>query len=98
MIPESELRDYFKRSGDNELLEGVTIYKADKGFCVYGIDEEHLILMHVYGDGKYWDKWAEDKAKELGLDRILFATKRNPDGFCRKYKYDIIGYVLERKI
>lgn len=98
MIIEKDLQDYYQRSGDNYLVEGHTQISTEHGFCVWDYNDTHLVLIHVYGDGQYWDTWAETKAKELNLDKILFATRRNPEGFCRKYKYKVIGHILEREI
>lgn len=93
MIP---LRDYLERSGDTELGTG-WIEENEHGFCVWRVQDNKLLLVNVYGNGKFWNKWADYKAKELGVESIVFATRRNPDGFVRKYKYDITGYILERK-
>ena len=93
----SNLRDYFDRSGDTALGVG-WMEENEHGFCVYRSDGENLILVNVYGDGKYWDNWATEKAKELELDYVFFATKRNPKGFVRKYGYEVEGYILRRKV
>ena len=90
------LRDYFNRSGDTELGFGWS-EENEHGFCVWRVQDDKLILVNVYGDGKYWDKWADDKAEAMELEDILFATKRNPAGFVRKYGYEVTGYILERK-
>ena len=92
------VEDYLSRSGDTEIANGNVETHPENGFCIWQETENHLYLVQVYGNGKYWDKWAESKAKKLGLNKILFATKRNPDGFCRKYKYKVIGHILERSI
>lgn len=89
--------DYFNRSGDSELGDG-TLEVNDHGFCVWRTHKDKLILINVYGDGRYWDEWAEQKAKNMNKKSILFATKRNPEGFERKYKYKVTGYILERSI
>ena len=93
-----KLQDYFNRSGDSELSDGIFIDGGDNGFCIYRVTDKKLILINVYGNGKFWNKWAEDKARELNLKTILFATKRNPKGFHRKYNYNIVGYILERDL
>lgn len=90
------LRDYFNRSGDTELGVGWYV-ENEHGFCVWRRQDEKLILVNVYGDGKYWDNWADEMAKELGLETVFFATQRNPAGFVRKYNYEVTGYILERK-
>jgi len=93
----NQLRDYYNRSGDTELGVG-WMEENEHGFCVWRVQEGQLILVNVYGDGTFWNTWATDKAKELELDSILFATKRNPKAFVRKFKYEVTGYILERKV
>ena len=93
----SPLRDYFNRSGDTELGVG-WMEENEHGFCVWRTQDEKLILVNVYGDGTYWNKWATDKAKELECDAIRFETKRSPEAFERKYDCKVVGYILERKV
>ncbi len=90
-------RDYFNRSGDTELGVGWMI-ENEHGFCVWRVQDEKLILVNVYGDGTYWNDWATEKAKELEIKTILFATKRKPNAFIRKYGYEITGTILERTV
>lgn len=97
MIAQNDLADYFKRSGDTELLNG-NLEQNEKGFCIWSTNKDMLVLIHVYGDGKYWNQWAETKARELGMKKILFATKRNPEGFVRSHGFSVIGYILERSV
>lgn len=92
-----QLNDYFNRSGDDHLEDG-DIVENENGFCVWRTYRESLVLVQVYGDGKYWNNWADKKAKELGIKNIMFATKRSPNGFCRKYNFKVTGYLLERSI
>lgn len=97
MIPEEKIRDYLKRSGDEKIEDG-EVEVDENGFCIWRVHEDTFILVQVYGNGSFWNKWAELKAKELNMKTILFATKRNPEPFCRKHKFKITGYVLERPV
>lgn len=90
-------RDYFNRSGDTELGVGWK-EENEHGFCVWRCQDKQLILVNVYGDGRYWDDWATEKAKELEMEEVFFATQRNPEGFVRKYNYEVCGYILKRKV
>lgn len=36
--------------------------------------------------------------KQRGLKRILFITHRKPEGFMRKYKFTLEGYVLSQEV
>lgn len=91
------IRDYLDRSGDAELPDG-NLEENEHGFCIWRADEESIILIAVYGDGGHWNKWAEGKAKELKKNSIYFGTKRNPEPFCRKHGFKVIGYILARSI
>ena len=91
------IEDYFKRSGDTEMPDGELV-ENDHGFCIWRTYQDSLVLVSVYGDGKYWNDWADIKAKELGFKKIMFATKRNPEGFMKKFKFKVIGSLLERSI
>lgn len=92
-----QLNDYFDRSGDSVLEDG-DLVENENGFCVWRQHKGSLVLVQVYGDGTYWNKWAELTAKELGMKNILFATKRNPLAFCRKHGFKVTGYILQRTI
>ena len=92
-----DLQRYYDKSGDTELSKGY-MEENDHGFCVWGVADNSLILIHVYGDGEYWDSWATEKANQLDLDSVAFGTKRSPKAFCKKFGYTVIGYILERKV
>ena len=93
----SRVDDYLKRSGDEDLVQYGTLESNEHGFCIWQLFPNTLFLHQVYGDGKYWDQWANDKATELGVKKIMFMTRRNPKVFMRKYKCTLAGYVLERE-
>lgn len=97
-IPEEWIEDYLNRSGDDCISAGTILVHPDKGFVVYNTTDDTLILVNVYGDGKFWDSYAQVKARELGLSKITFGTRRNPDTFIRRHQYKIIGYILEKKV
>jgi hypothetical protein len=96
-IPEEQLNDYYLRSGDTELSDG-KVEVNENGFCVWRKIDEAILLVHVYGNGTYWNQFASNKAKELGLSKVIFATKRNPDGFIYKHGFKVTGYILEREV
>ena len=93
------LRDYLSRSGDDKLSDGNIEY-ADHGFMVWRVTNDKFVMVNVYGDGRYWDEWATNKAKELGLKTVMFATKRKPELFIRRsnYDYSVFCCVLERSV
>lgn len=89
--------DYFKRSGDSELPKG-NEEENEHGFCIWRIESNSLILVAVYGDGEYWNEWSINKAMKENIKNIIFATKRKPDAFVRKYGYKVTGYILSREV
>ena len=100
MIPKEWLDEYFRKSGDAELLEGKTVL-LPFGFVVYRENGDRLVLLHVYSrgrSGRKMEKFIDNLAKMLGKKKIVFATRRKPDGFMRKYKYKLIGYLLEKEV
>jgi len=68
-------------------------FEEEHGFCVYIPDGDILIIGEVCGDGLYWHKYLNRKAKELGCKTLRFWTKRNPVAFIRKYGYSLTGFV-----
>ncbi len=94
---ETRIKDYLKRSGDSELSEG-TLEENEHGFCIWRIEDNTLVLVHVYGDGQYWNEWATSKAREMNIKDIYFATQRNPEGFVRRHGFEVIGYILKRSV
>jgi len=100
LIPKEWLEDYFRKSGDTELLDG-NLLLLPYGFIIYEVDGDVLGLLHVYatkGSGKKMDKFINSLAKEIGAKKIRFATRRRPEGFVRKYNYKVVGYVLEKEV
>ena len=93
----SVIEDYCRKSGDSAVPDGNT-EENEHGFIVWRSDGGAFLIVAAYGDGKYWDKWAENKAKELNMKQIIFATKRNPAAFVRQYGYEVTGYILARPI
>jgi len=94
---QSHLEHYLSKSGDDKISDGNIEY-ADHGFCTWCLNGDVLLLINVYGNGCYWNDWAERKAKELNIKRIVFATKRSPKAFIRKHNFELKGYILERQI
>lgn len=91
------IEEYCKKSGDSSVPDG-NLEENEHGFCVWRLENKAFILVAVFGDGKYWNEWAEIKAKEVGMKTIVFATKRKPDGFVRNHGFTVTGYVLSRAI
>jgi hypothetical protein len=97
-VNERILKRYLKKSKDTEVIES-NLIENEHGFMTWVIDPPStFVAINVYGDGEYWDRYMNSLAKELGLSKILIATKRSPKAFQKKYKYNLIGYIMEKGV
>lgn len=97
-MPDShQVIEYCRHSGDKTVPEG-NLVENEHGFCVWDIRQGAFIIVAIYGDGDFWDKWIDEKAKSVGMKQIIFATRRNPNSFIRKYGFKITGYILAREV
>lgn len=97
MPSDEEIDNYLLKSGDTEIGNG-TLEENENGFCVWKTNGDALLLVNVYGNGSFWNKWAEIKAKSLNMKRIVFATKRKPVAFIKKHGFEISGYIMARPV
>lgn len=97
MISETDINKYLEKSGDDS-VDTENLIENEKGFMSWGVNLDSLILSSVYGDGKYWDKFSIELAKQLGLKKIVIATRRSPKAYQRKYGYKLTGYLLEKEV
>lgn len=96
-IPREQYDDYMKRSGDDQFFaDNLTV--NDHGFCSYKVSNGILVGFTGYGDGEYWDKFLQEKAKENDCNKYMITTRRNPKVFERKYGFKIAGYILEKEV
>lgn len=103
MIPKEWIEDYFRRADETDItIEELMVHPGlvvnDLGFAVYEVEGDHLAAMCWYGDGKYWDDFFVQKARELGLKKVVGATKRNPASFVRKFGYRVVCTLLEKEV
>jgi len=98
-IPKEWIEDYLRKSGDADVdFTGLEVEVNENGFMAYALLDDAVELYYVYGNGRYWDRRAEEIARRNGLRKIRFATSRNPFSFIRKYKYRLIGFILEKEV
>ena len=97
MISQEDIEKYLEKSGDQFIYED-NLIENDHGFMSWKIAEDKLVLLNVYGNGKYWDEFSIALAKQLGLKGILTATRRSPKAFTRKFGYKITGHILEKEV
>jgi len=97
VITQEDIKKYLDKSGDSFIYED-NIVVNEHGFMSWNIKENKLVLLNVYGNGKYWDDFSITLAKKLGLKGILTATRRSPKAFTRKFGYKITGHILEKEV
>jgi len=97
MVSKEDIEKYLRKSGDQFIYED-NIVVNDHGFMSWKVQEEKLVLLNVYGNGKYWDEFSIALAKQLELKSILTATRRSPKAFTRKFGYKITGHILEKEV
>jgi len=92
--------NYYKQKSKDTKIYFNNFIENEYGFASWDInwEEQSLVLINVYGDGKYWDMFFTGLAKRLGLKKIVFGTKRSPKAFERKYKYKLVGYIMEKEV
>jgi hypothetical protein len=74
-------------------------FNEEKGFCVWKQDGKTLMAGDVTGDGRFWDDFLQNKAKELGCKKIKFGTyRKKPTAFTRKYGYKVVGFLMEKGV
>lgn len=97
MTPKT-LKNYLEKSGDSYIHED-NLIENEHGFMSWTIrDDNTLVLLNVYGDGKYWDLFSNQLAKQMNLNKILIATYRKPKAFEKKFGYKLTGYILEKEV
>ena len=89
--------DYLRRSGD-EHIEADNYIENEHGFASYQIDGEEFTIVQCYGDGKWWQGEFMRLAKLNKCKIILFATRRNPKTFERKFGYEVVATVMTKKV
>ena len=96
MTPE-QVQDYLKRSGDKQIYN-INLIENEHGFLTWTVFEDMVYCLQAYGDGRHWDNVLINLAKELGLPKVAFSTKRKPKSYERKYGYKVTGYILEKEV
>ena len=97
MDKETEER-YLKKSGD-DYIETENLIENEHGFMSWKVDGDKFVCMNVYGNGKYWDEYMNELAKQLGCKAILTGTSRKSyKAFVKKYNFKLVGYILEKEV
>ena len=89
--------DYLRRSGDGH-IEANNYIENEHGFASYEIDGEQFTIVQCYGDGVWWQDEFVLLAKLNNCKTRLFATRRNPKAFERRFGYEAIATVMTKKV
>jgi len=93
-----DIKQYLKKSGDTS-INPANLIENSHGFMSWRINKpDTFVLINVYGDGNYWDRFMVELAKQLGLKKIVAATRRSPKAAMKKYGYKQVGYILEKEV
>jgi len=95
---EEWVKDYLARSGDDEIATDCNLVENENGFIVWNRYKDQFVIINCYGNGRYWDEWSNNKAKEIGCTTVFASTKRNPAPYLRKYGGKLVGYLMEREV
>jgi hypothetical protein len=99
-IKHEDLKRYFRKSGDNKVCLDDNLIVNEHGFFSWFLNEDgDLVILNVYGDGPYWQEVGEEIARKHKCKKAIFATKRNPAGFLKRFRdFKLTGYILERDL
>ena len=101
MIPYDKWQDFIRRSDPDPFPFPLAdrIYEdKDKGFVLYNIENGHIVVLAIYGDGKHWFNVMEEDARRLGIKKIRGSTKRNPAAWSRRHGVKVVGYIIEKDV
>ena len=95
----ADLKRYYQKSGDDS-IETDNLIVNEHGFFSWMINSDgDFVILNVYGDGPYWEQVGYELATKYKCKKAIFATKRNPEGFIKRFKgFKVIGYLLERDV
>jgi len=97
VIPTEAQLDYMRRTGDIS-IDGANSVGNARGFASYKVGEKSILIIQTYGDGKYWDKFFRDKAKEHGVKFCMFYTRRNPKAFARRFGAEVVQTLMQVEV
>mgnify|MGYP000028643132 FL=1 len=97
VMPTDAQLDYMLRSGD-KYIDGTNYVENEHGFASWVAKADCIHVIQVYGDGKYWDRFFRELAKEHGVNSYLFYTRRNPKAFARKFGAKTVQTIMQVEV
>jgi len=95
-VPSEWLKRYLEKSKADFFMAN-NLVVCEKGFASYLLTHDAVFIVDCYGDGMFWKKFFIKFGYELGKKRIIFATRRNPKAFERRFGVRVIDYDEEDK-
>ncbi|MBO6178550.1 MAG: hypothetical protein J6M62_03830 [Selenomonadaceae bacterium] len=82
---------YEKKTGDKlDRSQKATFYFPDKGFGVYSVADDMIVILHVCGDGVFWRQIGEVLAIERGLHKLgAICVRKNIKAYLRCFDMKI---------
>lgn len=90
--------DYLKRSGDDDLSNDGPMIRNEHGFMIWSVNGTEFHILQCYGDGKYWDDISTNMARTMGLKKVVFTTRRNPETYKRRFGFRLHGYIMSKEV
>lgn len=92
--------DYYeKKTGGRFVMapDEMVLFHPRHGFLTFFLNQEDecIEVHHAVGDGKFWQAQAIRMLHVLGMKRVRFFTRRNPEAWIRRYGGHIRGYYME---
>jgi len=97
IMPTEAQLDYMRRTGDDRIVPDNYV-ENDHGFASYRVQEKSILIIQMYGDGRYWERFFRRKAKEHGLKYCIFYTRRNPKAFARKFGAEVVETLMQVEV
>jgi hypothetical protein len=88
---------YLKKSGD-DYIETENLIENEHGFMSWRVHRDKFVCMNVYGNGRYWDDYMNELAKQFNCKSIVTSTSRSYKAYERKFNFKLKGYILEKEV
>lgn len=97
VMPSDAQLDFMRRTGDTT-IDGTNYVENEHGFASYKVRDDSILIIQAYGDGRYWEQFFRQKAKEHKVSRCVFYTRRNPKAFARKYGAEVVQTLMKVEV
>ena len=88
----------FLEKSRSEYVDETNLIENEHGFMSWKIDGDKFVCMNVYGNGRYWDDYMNELAKQFNCKSIVTSTSRSYKAYERKFNFKLKGYILEKEV